>query len=257
MPRIADDQNLITACRQAGGQPLRPADERTGGIDHDQAAPLRLRDRSGRRTMGTDDDRSRGLARTVHRLDPAIGQSLHHGRIVDQRPQRIDRPSGRGHGLLGQLDGAFDAETESGSLGQQHFHQSARRPRPPVCSALAFARQVSRPCRIASLTAASASRSGAPRSSAGRGARPPRPPDGAGETVSTARCRRCRPGRPEHRSPDAPWPPARATRAAVRPGAAFPRGTTPRRGPRGPRPVRTGSPGGQRRRGAPGRHAIA
>jgi len=100
--------------------------QRTGGVEHEQAARLRLAaHRLGHAVRGEDD---RGARR--HLLEPfdehrTLGAQVgHHVRVVHDLVADVHRRAVHLQRPLDDLDRAIDAGAEAARLGEQHLHQS-------------------------------------------------------------------------------------------------------------------------------------
>ncbi len=126
MAGVADQQHVAPFARKAGDLHVHLRDQRAGGVEDLQAAPLRFLLHGGRHAVGGENDGG-PVGHFVqffdeHRTQRA--QAFDHRAVVHHLVTHVDGRAEQGDRALHDLNGPIDAGAEASGVGEQDTHAS-------------------------------------------------------------------------------------------------------------------------------------
>jgi hypothetical protein len=112
---ISRHDDIAALSRGAFRKMLHARNERTSCIDHFSGTPLKFVLYLRRHAMRTN-NRNRiriGFFRGINSRDALLAQAFHFLRVVNEWPERANRPRAFFNHLFNHFDRSFNAETES------------------------------------------------------------------------------------------------------------------------------------------------
>ena len=142
---VAEDDGSIALARMHAHLAGDDADVGAGGVAEFHAERLQVFAALGRDAVRAHNhdgsgigglrDLELGLTTVIPDLaDTLAGEDFHHLAVMDQRPIRVDGVTSLLRVFAGDIDGAFDAPTETRGLGSDDLHGFKVRASPPDSS---------------------------------------------------------------------------------------------------------------------------
>ena len=132
MPGVADEHHVAALARIPRHFHVHLGHQRTGGIEHREAASFGfVFHRRGNAMRGEDDGGAVGhLVELVDEHGAELAQALDHVHVVHHLVAHVDRRAEHADGALDDVDGAIDAGAETAGIGEQDLHAVRRARRP-------------------------------------------------------------------------------------------------------------------------------
>jgi hypothetical protein len=124
MAGVADQHHVAAGATVARDFQMDLGHQRTGGVEHLQAASGGLGAHRLRDAVGAEDDGGvvRHLVQFLHEHRAALAQVFDHEAVVHHLVADVDRGAEGLDGALDDLDGAVDAGAEAAGIGEDDFH---------------------------------------------------------------------------------------------------------------------------------------
>ena len=124
MAGVADEHHVAPFARITRDFHVHLGDQRTGGVEHREAAARGfVLDRGGHAMRGKDDRGAVGhLVELVDEHRAELAQALDHVHVVHHLVAHVDRRAEQVDGALDDVDGAIDAGAETPGIGEQDLH---------------------------------------------------------------------------------------------------------------------------------------
>ena len=133
MPRLAHDEHLVAVALEALGRVVHALHVGAGGVHHGKAALLRDLLHLGHHAVrAKHKGRSCRGRHVVDYCDAGAGKPCNHLRVVDEGPERVDRPVGVLCHVVHEVERALDAVAGAGVLGDGDGGHAASLPEPGV-----------------------------------------------------------------------------------------------------------------------------